>query len=234
METWQQAVKDHALSVFPHESCGMLFPEPASALKAVFTPNVAPDSLRAFEIAPSAFLSGLRGGVVALFHSHPTTGPEFSTADKKLAESTGLPLWLYCVKTDSFHCYKPTGEKDSLYDRAFELGSHDCAGLVIDYYQQNLALNLESFRRVMEHVNGGWKELIPYMKRNNLFKVTSPKEGDIILMTLGRASYVNHCGVYLEGNRLLHQLINRRSGAVVYGGYWKSVTAHILRHKSKL
>ena len=154
-------------------------------------------------------------------------------SDVALAENLRLPLWVYSVLTDTFACYQPTGKKEPLVGRAFELGSHDCAGLVLDYYRDNLALNLEDFRRLFEYVDKGWPDLVNYMFRNSLYAVSAPQDGDILLMTLGRAKQVNHCGIYMSGSRMMHQLMNRRSEIVAYGGYWKRVTTHILRHKTQ-
>lgn len=236
MDTFKQAIKAHALRETPREVCGFLFPAPENDFIAVETPNTYQDPQSGFQIAPSAFQSGLTRGLAALYHSHPTTGPEFSPADIALAEDIALPLWLYSVPADTFSVYHPKGISVSLEGRQFVLGTHDCAGLVLDYYQQILALKLPDFQRVMSHVNTGWPELAAYAQSNGLVAVDDLRESDIVLMRIGgrQARYVNHCGVYLGNGVMLHQLVNRPSGRVLYAGYWQRMTVRVLRHVSKL
>ena len=59
------------------------------------------------------------------------------------------------------------------------------------------------------------------------------KRGDLVLMALEN-SKLNHCGVYLGDQMLLHHIRGRLSSRDVYGGYYLKSTGRALRHSSRM
>jgi proteasome lid subunit RPN8/RPN11 len=231
----QAAIKAHAFEVFPNEACGFVC-SVNGELVAVPTHNIAEKPTDYFTISAQAFLDAKQtGGLVGYYHSHPVTTSEFSDTDKAVAEKVLLPLYVYSVPQDAFNTYVPSGYVAPLEGRVFELGSYDCAGLVIDYYRSVLKITLGEFSRPGAFVVEGFPDIATYLKVNSLQAVSIPRIHDIILMRIGSSgSFCNHAGVFADEGVMLHQLLNTKSARVVYGGYWKASTRHFLRHKSQL
>ena len=80
------------------EVCGLLFGDGDRIESAEWTPNVADDPDRAFEIEPAALFMAIRlerqGGprLIGHYHSHPNGSPEPSPRDLAAAEPG--KLWL--------------------------------------------------------------------------------------------------------------------------------------------
>ena len=52
-------------------------------------------------------------------------------------------------------------------------------------------------------------------------RVPRPAPFDVITMYMGSTHVVNHCALYVDHNRLLHCMDNRKSWVGVYGKYYK-------------
>ena len=63
----------------------------------------------------------------------------------------------------------------------------------------------------------GWKQ------------VRTPKEFDVITMSIGSTNITNHCALYIGANRILQTMVNRVSWTTVYGRYYKNYTIGIFR-----
>lgn len=225
----KEQIKTHALETPSLEVCGFVYE--GNSAKAV--PNISETPKDAFVIDPREYLEAKRTGkLIGYYHSHPTTGSKPSEADKAISERMQLPLYIYSIPEDVLTIYVPNGYEVPLLGRAFVLGIHDCAGLVVDYFKQKLKINIQDFSRDIAAVEKGFKDLIPFAKANGFILVDKPKEHDIIAMKLGRPTYCNHVGVMLSNGSMMHQVISRTSQVVVYGGYWQRSTAYVLRHSS--
>lgn len=215
----------------------MLFLEPTTGLYALESTNTASDPTLAFQIAINEFCAArATGKLVGYYHSHPTGPDKLAPADIAVSEELQLPVWVYSVPSASFAVHHPNGREASLYHRQFVLGTHDCVGLVVDYYRQKLGIRLRAFPRQEAHVAYGVPDL-PDLFRLNQFVVISPADRrahDVALICLGRSVYPNHCGVLVRPDCLLHHVANRPSGETVYGGAWERSTRWIVRHKTLL
>ena len=60
-------------------------------------------------------------------------------------------------------------------------------------------------------------------------KIEKPKVYDVVTMSLGATNQTNHCALYVDHNRLLHCMDNRKSWVGVYGKYYKQYTSGIHR-----
>ena len=63
-------------------------------------------------------------------------------------------------------------------------------------------------------------------------KVKTPQVYDIIIMSLGSSHVVNHCAIYVDLNKMLQTMINRKSWIAPYGRYYKQYTLGIYRWKN--
>lgn len=230
----KEQIKQHALRENPKEACGFVL-RVGENFSAKETPNVSPSPNHYFSIDPRLYLEAKRTGQLhGYYHSHPTSSADPTREDKAVAERVLLPLFVYSIPQDDLKVYHPTGLIAPLEGRPFILGAHDCAGLVIDYYKQVLNITLEDFPRGAAEVVNGFPDLINYIKRNNFQVVTEePRDHDIIMMKHHHSTECNHCGIYLKGGLILHQVANKISSKTVYGGYWVKTTRYILRHFSK-
>jgi hypothetical protein len=61
----------------------------------------------------------------------------------------------------------------------------------------------------------------------------TPEYGDAILMSLDGSPGLNHVGVYLGEQRMLHHLRGRLSSRDLWGGYYQKNTGLIIRHRSR-
>lgn len=171
------------------------------------------------------------GKLIGLYHSHPSTSSALSTADKVLAESYQLPLAVYSVPEDAFDLYQPNGYTVPLVGRSFVLGCHDCANLVLDYYRQELKLELPELDHSLRHLLTGWSGFRQYFGDNGFVAAQIPQKHDVLLMALGESKGLpNHAGIYLGDGRMLHQLMGRVSEYTHYGRYWQDRTVYIAHH----
>jgi proteasome lid subunit RPN8/RPN11 len=223
-----------ALRECPKEACGFVLSK-GDDLEVVGVPNVAEIPQDYFRIDPQTYLRFVRmGKVKAYWHSHPRTDAVMSDADKAVAERMQLPLYVYSVTTDKMDLYVPTGYQVPLIGRPFVFGVFDCIGLVLDYYHQVLKIEIEDIPRTSDEIFKGFQKIAECARNRGFLLVDSLKTHDIIVMKIGRAEYCNHFGVITDKEMMLHQLMERSSAQVVYGGFWKRQTEMILRHRTQL
>jgi proteasome lid subunit RPN8/RPN11 len=92
------AILAHAASAQPEEACGLLLGKGAHILEVRATANVAPDTVRHFEIDPQALIDAHRAGrsggpqLIGYYHSHPSGPPEPSATDRASASRDGK-IW---------------------------------------------------------------------------------------------------------------------------------------------
>ena len=217
------------------EVCGVL-KRAINDFDVVPLDNIAPKPGNTFQMRPSDYAPYYRDGSIAgYFHSHPHTDEKPSQTDIRMSESLQLPCVIYSLQTKRFFTYTPNGAKTPLLERQFSFGVLDCFSLVEDYYSQVLNISLAPVPREYKDMIEGIRDMTSLMRERNLVQVDSPKLHDIICMSVGVSSGAcNHLGVHVGGSRMLHQLLNRKSEYVPYGGYWAKNTLFYARHKSLL
>jgi len=99
----KKEIKRHAIDESPDECCGVIYKE-GKAHKSMRCENVAIDKKNNFRINPADYLQAARAGSVeAYYHSHTTDKVgRFSKADRKISNSHGIPLIMYCIKKNKF------------------------------------------------------------------------------------------------------------------------------------
>lgn len=173
------------------------------------------------------------GAVIAIAHSHVHVSPQPSQADLVGCEASGLPWIIVNVPVGTRHVFAPSGYVAPLIGCQFSHGVNDCYSLIRRYYAQELSITLPDFVRTDNWWNAGQDLYRQHFAEAgfHVIEAASLRRHDVILMQLS-ANVINHGGVYLGDDRILHHPMNRLSGRDVYGGYWKHITGLYLRHEA--
>jgi proteasome lid subunit RPN8/RPN11 len=232
------AIRAHAKECYPSESCGVVLIWKG---KERYRPcrNLAAGTSH-FRIHHEDYAAAEdEGDILTIVHSHPDAAPIPSQADLISCEETGLPWLIIGWPVGDLHEFQPSGYKAPLIGRVFTFGVLDCWKLIIDWYQQELQIELPDFERQQ-----GWEftDLNPYVDnfaKVGFRKVEDLKKHDVFLGVLGYPRLnpegkPNHGGVYLGDDVILHHPMNRLSGRETFSGYWQRITTHTLRHEKLL
>jgi len=219
------AAQRHALEQYPKESCGLV-------VAGAYVPciNYATDPMNDFIIAPAAYLRAEQnGGVEGVIHSHPN-GPYYPNArDMGHQIGSGVP-WAIIV-TDGERAQEPVEWGDQvprqpLIGREFMHGVTDCYSVLRDAF----AAGREEMTRqgmpawpfdpiVLPEVprNDNWWADADDLYQDHFEKfgfrrinVVEAKPGDVFLMKI-KSTKINHCGLLVAGDLILHHLANRLS-----------------------
>lgn len=225
-------VRAHAASEAPRECCGLsvvvkgrlrYFPCRNVSGEAEFA--IHPDDQAAAEDA---------GEVVGVCHSHVHLPPEPSEADRVMCGRTGLPWLIVSWPTGRHHVLLPERHTPPLVGRPFVHGVLDCYALVRDFYARH-GIWLADYAREDDWWLKGQNLYLDYFAAEGFVVVDAAdlRPLDAVLMQVA-SPVPNHAGVIDEDGHLLHHVHGRLSSRDVYGGYWRKVTTHVLRHRSLL
>lgn len=240
-------ISAHAEETYPNECCGFVVQAGGKEIY-IKTDNVASEPNKFMQTSATAWADAEDMGEITVFvHSHPDESPKPSEADLTSMEASGVP-WLIVsvregkvVETSLSH---PSGYQAPLIGRPFYHGVLDCYTLVQDWYKMHRGILLKTYAREDVWWKKGQDLYVDNFKNEGFTTIAeddTPRPGDLILMAI-RSPVTNHAAVYLdkevlhEGMRpisgaMLHHLYGRPSERAIYGGYWQSVTTHIIRHK---
>lgn len=224
------AIFAHAKAEFPRECCGVVA-QKGRVEKYFPCRNITALSEEQFELSPEDYAAAEDWGtIIAIVHSHPgdgaTTQP--SELDMLQCDAHGVPWVIASWPEGDIRTVMPRGERP-LEGRAFVLGHADCWSLIADWHrQQGIELKNYSVDRL-------WWEKGENLYMDNWYaegfrEVSTPRPGDMVMMQVS-ASVVNHAGILLEDNQLLHHLYGQLSCKTPYGGYFRERTIKIVRHK---
>ena len=228
---WKQAALKHAQDQFPHESCGLVVV--IKGRKRYWPCQNLTKATEQFYLNPDDYAKAdTAGEITAVVHSHPFTKPVPSQADLVSLEATELPWYIVSTQTGEWSdAIYPSGYVAPLIGRRWHWNVTDCWSLVRDWYHQE-GLKVRDFNRppTPEHF-----EADPLFERS--FELAGfkkvPREemqyGDGILMALG-SSKLNHVGVYIGDQLVLHHLRRRLSSRDIYGGWLQKATGLVVRH----
>ena len=232
---WKETALLHAKDQDPKESCGLLLNIKG---KEKYYPcnNLSMTQHQCFIIDPIDYVKADNlGEIIAIVHSHPTTPPTPSQADRISCEHSNLPWYIVNPKTEQWADLKPEGYKAELCGRPWVWGITDCWSLVRDWYKEEKNIELVDYERSMTPEEFLENPLFEKYAKNTGFRELANdealKKGDVLLMSILHPT-LNHVAIFL-GDMVLHHLADRLSCKEPYSEWLLKCTGKRYRYASE-
>jgi proteasome lid subunit RPN8/RPN11 len=224
----------HAKAEDPRECCGLIAVVKGRR-RYIPCRNIAATPDEHFILDPTDYAAAEdQGEIMAVVHSHPTTQPTPSPADRLSCNATGLPWIIVNPKIEAWGGCEPEHFELPYVGREFVFGVVDCYSLVRDWYAREWNLELADFSRRDQFWERGENLYVDNYASQGFRRIdfTELAYGDSLLMQLG-SPLPNHAAIYLGDQQILHHIQGRLSSRDVLGGYYVKNTAMVLRHESR-
>ena len=233
-ERLKAEILTHAKAEDPRECCGLIAVVKGRR-RYIPCANIAATPDEHFILDPADYAAAEdQGEIVAVVHSHPTTQPTPSPADRISCNATGLPWVIVNPKIDAWGGCEPEHFELPYVGREFVFGVVDCYTLVRDWYAREWGLGLADFSRRDQFWERGENLYVDNYASQGFRRIDFSElaYGDLLLMQLS-SSLPNHAAIYLGDQQILHHIQGRLSSRDVLGGYYVKNTAMVLRHESR-
>lgn len=221
-------IKKEAINSIPNECCGLICSGENNCC-IITCKNISPNPKYSFRINEEDFLNN--DNIIAYYHSHVTGSSELSKLDRINSEITQLPICVYSCENDEYGIYYPRKYKINLEGRPFIWSITDCASLVSDYFEKNyeggFVYDSKPEKEISRFGSDDIKNKQFFDKGANGFgrigkngmgkfkKIENWKNeiqiNDIVAMGFNYGNIIEHIGVYLGNNIILHHMINQYS-----------------------
>ena len=232
MVEWKELALKHAKEEDPKESCGLVVCWKGRG-KYIACRNIAPSPNHHFIIDPFDWVKAEdTGQILAVVHSHPHSSPKPSEADLKACDVINLPWHICNPNTEEWHTFNPVNWKIPLIGRNYSYGIYDCWSLVRDYYNEK-GIKLRDWDR--PHSLDAFEEdpLFERCYKETGFRELDDdeplQEGDSVLFSTYK-NKLNHVGVFIEPQQILHHSQGRLSSRDFYGEWLLKCTKRRLRY----
>ena len=228
----QQIIDDifaHAKHEYPRESCGLVVMR-GRKQRYIRCTNTADSADDCFVIPAAEYAAAEDlGEIIRIVHSHcgdgATTQP--SAADIAGCNESGIRWLIVSLPEGDLREIEP--DNPPLVGRPFVLGSYDCWGLIMAWHREH-GVELRDWRVNYPWWERGENRYMDNWHSEGFREVSTPAPGDMVMMQVS-ADVVNHAGILLPGNELLHHVYGELSASVPYSGYWRERTIKIVRHR---
>lgn len=226
---------------YPNEACGFIVAKGKKSVPIVCH-NVAEIPQQQFRISSEEYAKAAdQGEIIAVWHTHVNLPPAPSDADKASCEMMGMPYLIQSIflnedgdkSFSDIQLLEPTGFEMPYLERPYVFGVFDCWTLVRDYYKREYGITLSEFPRIDKFWQKGYDLFGENWAKEGFAQLIGeePKVGDLFLMQTDSSGKINHIGIYIGNEMMLHHAHGRLSRRDIYGGYWLKHTSHHIRYK---
>ena len=176
----------------------------------------------------------VEAAIEAIVHSHLLEPPAASEQDRVACENLGLPFLIISLATGTHTVIEPVGYRAPLVGRKWGYGTHDCWSLVRDALRDYAGIVTPDFsRNQWQWWQKGEDLIVERFRAAGFHRVqqgTPPQHLDVFGMQI-QSPVVNHLGIFLAPDVMLHQMQDKLSTREIYGGIYQKATVLHLRHE---